>query len=133
MEAIGTVTINGVSIPATLPGSIFQPDSTAPHLLSAQISIDFAGEFVVTVVETGDAVPSHLLGSPFTIVVDTAATNTASCKSISPSSVVAGDDFNIIIQTFDEYENPTDYGRLDQFLVWVEGETATKLRRVLNP
>ena len=82
--------------------------------------------------ETGIADQTHLLGSPFNIVMNPAATDTASCKSKSPSSVTAGVQFDITVQTFDEYENPTDYGEVDKFLGWVEGENATTLSRVLN-
>ena len=131
----GIIVIDGDIFPTTFSGLMSQPNSSMPHLLSAQVSTKVSGEFTVTVVEkTGDGMQTHLLGSPFTIVVDPAETDAASCKSISPSSVIAGEDFEIIIQMFEEYENnPTDSGRTDEFLGWAEGETATKLTIVLNP
>ena len=134
MEATGVITVNGVSIPATLPGSIILPDSTQPHLLSAEISITFAGEFTVTIKETGDAVESHLLGSPFVINVDPSVTDASSCKSSFDSSVIAGDDVEVRIQTFDEYQNPTDYDD-DELLGWFGGaeEKKVALSRVFNP
>ena len=116
IDISGLITVNGVTFPAKFPGSVIQPDPSMPHLLLAQVQSNFEGEFTVSIMDSGDAVPSNLVGSPFTIVVNAAETNPSSCISSHPSVVIAGEDFNIVVQTFDVYNNPTDYESDDEFL-----------------
>ena len=119
-EFIGYIAVDGNAYETTFPGSVLQPDPwMQPHLLSAEATLVRAGNYEVNIMESGDAVPTHLRGSPFDIVVVAAETDALSCKSISPSSAAAGVEFEITIATFDQYNNPTDYEDEDKFVGWV--------------
>jgi hypothetical protein len=53
----------------------------------------------------------HFLGSPRLITVAAAATDPASCVVEIPGgrSITAGSSFEAIVETFDEFENPTSH------------------------
>ena len=136
IEAKGLITVKGVTFPGSFFGTVTRADDALPHLLSAEISSNFAGEYSVNIMESADAVPSHLLGSPLGILVGPGVTDALSCISWYPQTVNAGEEFRVVVQTFDEFDNPTDYEEEDKFIGWEEGsgvaDNSKILYRVMN-
>ena len=115
IEAKGLITVKGVTFPGSFSGTVKRADETLPHLLSAEIVTNFVGKYSVNIMESGDAVPTYLRGSPFTVIVGPEVTDAANCKSHYPPFVIAGEEFAVVVQTFDEYDNPTAYEEDDKF------------------
>ncbi|GMI18895.1 hypothetical protein TeGR_g423, partial [Tetraparma gracilis] len=89
-------------------------DSTSPaHAsLTASVVIPYAGDWSVSVTTQGTYNVQHFLGSPRLITVAAAATDLAFCVVEIPGgrrSTTAGSSFEAIVETFDEFENPTTH------------------------
>jgi len=72
----------------------------------ANILIKYAGNWLISVME-GIKNPQHLLGSPYEITVEAAATAPAECEAEFDRVLIAGDEFSLEIITTDAFGNPT--------------------------
>ncbi|GMI32242.1 hypothetical protein TeGR_g5448, partial [Tetraparma gracilis] len=86
------------------------PSSPAHASLTASVVIPYAGDWTLDVTQ-GTYNVQHFLGSPHLITVAAAATDPASCVVKIPGgrSITAGSSFEAIVETFDEFENPTSH------------------------
>ena len=84
--------------------------SPAHKSLTASVVIPYAGDWSVSVTQ-GTYNVQHFLGSPRLITVAAAATDPASCVVELPvgRSITAGSSFEAIVETFDEFKNPTSH------------------------
>ena len=84
--------------------------SAAHASLTASVVIPYAGDWSVEVTQ-GTYNVQNFLGSPHMITVAPAATDPASCVIEFPNgrSITAGSSFEAIVETFDEFENPTSH------------------------
>ena len=86
------------------------PSFPAHASLTASIVIPYAGGWSVHVTQ-GTYNVQRFLGSPHLITVAAAATNPAFCVLDFPNgkTITAGASFEAIVETFDEFENPTSH------------------------
>ena len=96
-EMEGEITVIGDKIPITFYGALVQTEDVS--LMRAEVSCNFQGEFTLSIMEEVDAVPTHLNGSPFTLIIIAAETKPSKCVISNPSSVIAGEDFRIVVQS----------------------------------
>ncbi|GMI19317.1 hypothetical protein TeGR_g2096, partial [Tetraparma gracilis] len=84
--------------------------SPAHASLTASVVIPYAGDWSVSVTQ-GTYNVQHFLGSPHLMTVAPAATDPDSCVVEIPGgrSITAGSSFEAIVETFDEFENPTSH------------------------
>ena len=84
--------------------------SPAHASLTASVVIPYAGDWSVSVTQ-GTFNVQHFLGSPRLITVAAAVTDPDSCFVKIPGgrSITAGSSFKAIVETFDEFENPTSH------------------------
>jgi hypothetical protein len=84
--------------------------SPAHASLTASVVIPYAGDWTLEVTQ-GTYNVQHFLGSPRLITVAAAATDPDSCVVEIPNgrSITAGSSFEAIVETFDEFENPTSH------------------------
>ena len=99
------VTVEGSPVVLAGSGSDVAGSSSA---LSSDIVLRTAGNWTVSIVESGTVVPSHLSdSSPFQVLVLPAETVAAKCKSSHNATIVSGDTWRLIVNTYDAYSNPT--------------------------
>jgi len=98
----------GTNSTFTIDGNVaFDRTSSDPSTaLTASVSIDYAGDFTVTVTE-GIKSPQTLHNAPFQVTVRPAQTDPASCVSSFPTTITAGESFAAEITPFDSFSNPT--------------------------
>ena len=88
----------------------YNETSPAHASLTASVVIPYAGDWTLEVTQ-GTYNVQHFLGSPRLITVAAAATDPDSCVVKIPRgrSITAGSSFEAIVETFDEFENPTSH------------------------
>ena len=86
------------------------PSAPAHASLTAVVVIPYAGDWSLHV-KQGTYNVQHFLGSPHLLTVAAAATNPAFCVLDFPNgtTITAGASFEAIVETFDEFENPTSH------------------------
>ncbi|GMI25791.1 hypothetical protein TeGR_g6866, partial [Tetraparma gracilis] len=114
----------------------YDEDSPAHASLTASVVIPYAGDWTLDVTQ-GTYNVQHFLGSPQLITVAAAATDPDSCVVKIPGgrSITARSSFEAIVETFDEFENPTSHPE-DSFKSRVElgnSEENFDNRHVLPP
>ncbi|GMI25880.1 hypothetical protein TeGR_g1793 [Tetraparma gracilis] len=111
LEVSATGYITGTNFTTTIEGEILYDKNSPAHAsLTASVVIPYAGHWSVSVTQ-GTYNVQHFLGSPHLITVAAAATDPASCVVEIPGgrSITAGSSFDAIVETFDEFDNPTSH------------------------
>ncbi|GMI19291.1 hypothetical protein TeGR_g6601, partial [Tetraparma gracilis] len=111
LEVSASGYITGTNFTTTIAGEILYDKNSPAHAsLTASIVIPYAGDWSVHVTQ-GTYNVQHFLGSPHLMTVAPAATDPASCVVEIPGgrSITAGSFFEAIVETFDEFENPTSH------------------------
>ena len=100
------VTIDG-SVVALLTEDLSEDGGTGR--IESRIQLNIAGNWTVSVMESGVAVPENFHGSPFVLSVVAAETYLSRCQVKYPSSIPAGEEVKVQAFTFDEFGNPTEF------------------------
>ncbi|GMI20062.1 hypothetical protein TeGR_g14243, partial [Tetraparma gracilis] len=111
LEVSATGYITGTNFTTTIAGEIMYDKNSPAHAsLTASVVIPYAGDWSVEVTQ-GTYNVQNFLGSPHMITVAPAATDPDSCVVEIPGgrSITAGSSFEAIVETFDEFENPTSH------------------------
>ncbi|GMI25561.1 hypothetical protein TeGR_g10462 [Tetraparma gracilis] len=111
LEVSATGYITGTNFTTTIEGEImYNKDSPTHASLTASVVIPYAGDWTLDVTQ-GTYNVQHFLGSPHLITVAAADTDPASCVVKIPGgrSITAGTSLKAIVETFDEFENPTSH------------------------
>ena len=119
------VLADGTTTSVTSDGSVVVGGDVESATLSSEIVLNIAGNWSISIMESGVAVPTHFRGSPFTISVFAAETDPTKCKASLPPSVTAGQTLHVDISTYDQFGNPTLY-ESSRFKGSVGGEEACK-------
>ena len=108
-EAAYSDSSTGASV--TLPCSIVYNANIQPTAaLSVSCELTLATTYEVSIFHSRTN-PQHLAGSPYPLTILPAATDPASCVIDVPAGkrIVAGASFEAIVETFDEFYNPTSH------------------------
>ena len=103
---------------AKVDGSVAQ--GSLPGELVSHIELRGAGVWSLSIIESGAVVKTHLLGSPFEVVVLTAETSAPNCITMYKNTMYENDFLQVSISTFDRHSNPTSFEN-DVFVGWFEG------------
>ena len=109
----------------------FDPTSPPSTALTASLTINYTGDFTVTVTE-GIKNPQTLHNAPFQVTVRPAQTDPAACDSFFPSTITAGKPFTAETTPFDSFSNPTFYPD-DSFSAYFDTSPSTLFPLTRSP